>query len=296
MNLKIPGGESGHFQNGTLAFVVFGFAVSMLGCAPAPSVTTVQPELHTLGRIGITSPSLQPDSRIAGLPPRGTAAGALAGTAAGSFLGAFECLIYLYPLVPAYPICVAVFATAGTGGGMALAEPRVVVDTAQEKFSRILTERDWQALLRQRIVYLAAEEYQINAVNLGAPHLTAGGFLSPDTAPAAGQAQPDETTHATVVEPSVISAPADTLMEVALVKLATWFSGDHKFGFVLTGQAQLIRSSDLIVLTSSTHYYVSPSLPLQEWVDRDGALIGETVMAGVDYLAQEMAREYLHTP
>jgi len=85
-------------------------------------------------------------------------------------------------------------------------------------------------------------------------------------------------------------------MEVALVKLSTWFSGDHKFGFVLTGQAQLVRTSDLVVLASTTHYYVSPSLPLTDWINRDGALIGDSVADAVDYLAQEIVREQLHAP
>jgi len=270
--------------------------IAMTACAPAPPSSVVRPGLRELGRIGITSPTVQPDTEIAGLPPRGTAEGALVGTAAGSFVGAFECLIYLYPLLPAYPICMAVFAAAGTGGGVALAEPQEIVDTAQEKFTRILTERDWQAVLRQRIVKLAAEEYLVNVANLGAPLLPADGIHPPGTEQKPGQVHPVETVHATDVVPSALSVEADTLMEVALVKLSTWFSGDHKFGFVLTGQAQLIRSPDLVVLTSSTHYYVSPSLPLTEWNERDGALIGDSVMAGVDYLAQEMVREHLHTP
>lgn len=270
--------------------------ISMTACAPAPSSRVIQPGLRELGRIGITSPTVQPDTEIAGLPPRGTADGALAGTAAGSFLGAFECLIYLYPLVPAYPICVAVFAAVGTGGGMAFAEPQEIVDTAQEKFTRVLTERDWQALLRHSVVKLAAETYPLHAENLGAPQLLADSVNTTGAEQERGQAQQAETGHITRKTSAVLSAQADTLMEVALLKLSTWFSGDHKFGFVLTGKAQLIRSSDLVVLTSSTHYYVSPSLPLPEWIDRDGALIGETVMAGVDYLAREMVREHLHSP
>ena len=269
----------------------------MTACsAPAPSSSVIRPDVRVLGRIGITSPTVRPDTEIAGLPPKGTANGALAGTAIGSFVGAFECLIYLYPLPPAYPICVAVFAEAGTGGGVALAEPPETVDTAQEKFTRILTEQDWQAALRQKIVKLAAEEYLVNVANLGALHLPADGIHPPGTEQKPGQVHPLETVHATEVVPPALSVEADTLMEVALIRLSTWFSGDHKFGFVLTGQAQLIRSSDLVVLTSTTHYYVSPSLPLPEWIDHDGARIGETVMAGVDYLAQEMVREHLHAP
>ena len=269
----------------------------MTACsAPAPSSGVIRPDVRELGRIGITSAPLQPDAVIAGLPPRGTADGALTGTAAGSFLGAFECLIYLYPLPPAYPICVAVFAAAGTGGGMALAEPQEIVDTAQVKFTRVLTERDWQALLRKSVVKLAAEEYPSSVVDLGAPHLLAQGIHHPATGQKTGKVQKVETAYVADVFPSAISAQADTLLEVALLKLSTWFSGDHKFGFVLTGQAQLIRSSDLVVLTSNTYYYVSPSLPLPEWIDHDGARIGETVMDGVDYLAQAMVREHLHAP
>ena len=270
--------------------------ISMTACAPAPSSSVVRPGLRELGRIGITSPTVQPDTEIAGLPPRGTVDGALAGTAAGSFLGAFECLIYLYPLLPAYPICVAVFAAVGTGGGMAFAEPQEIVDTAQEKFTRVLTKRNWQALLRQKIVKLAAEENPVSVADLGTPRLPVAGIQQPGMEQKTVKVQKVETAYVADVFPSASSMQVDTLMEAALVKLATWFSGDHKFGFVLTGQAQLIRSSDLVVLASTSHYYVSPSLPLPEWIDRDGVLVEETVMTGVDYLAQEMVREHLHSP
>jgi hypothetical protein len=181
-------------------------------------------------------------------------------------------------------------------GGAASAEPQVIVDAAQEKFTRVLTERDWQALLRQRIVKLAAEEYLVNVANLGAPHLPVEGIKPVNAEQESGQDHPVESVPAAQMVSYSLSAETDTLLEAALVKLTTWFSGDHKFGFVLVSQAQLIRSSDFLVLTSSTHYYVSPSLPLPEWVARDGALIGDSVMTGVDYLAQEMVREHLHTP
>ena len=273
---------------------VCSFIISMTACAPAPSTSVVRRSSHELGRIGITSPAVQPDTEIAGLPPKGTADGAITGTVAGTFLGAFECLIFFYPLVPAYPICMAVLATAGTGAGIAAAEPPEVVDAAQEKFTSVLTERDWQALLRRNIVKLASEQYLISVADLGAPHLLADEINTTGTGPA--QAQQAETGHLAHTAATTLSAQTDTLMEVALLKLSTWFSGDHKFGFVLAGQAQLIRSSDLVVLTSTTHYYVSPSLPLPEWIDRDGALVRETVMAGVDYLAREMVRGLLHAP
>jgi len=267
----------------------------MTGCAPAPSPTTVRPEPEGLGRIGIISPAMQPGTEIGGLPPRGTADGAIAGTAAGSLVGAFECLPFLFP-PPAYPVCIAVLAAAGLGAGVVMAESQDIVADAQEKFSSVLTERDWQALLRQRIIKLAAEEYSISVVNLGAPRLQAVVVLPAGTEQKPVLTQPVETAYVTDEVPSVLSVQADTLMEVALVKLSTWFSGDHKFGFVLTGQAQLVRTSDLVVLASTTHYYVSPSLPLTDWINRDGALIGDSVADAVDYLAQEIVREQLHAP
>lgn len=278
------------------SLALYSVVMSITACAPASSSGVERPVLRELGQIGVTSPAVQPDTDISGFPPKGVAEGALVGTAAGSVVGAFECLIFFYPLVPAYPICMAVFATAGTGAGIAAAERGEIVDAAQEKFTGVLTERDWQALLRQNVVKLAAEKYRINAADLGAPHLQAENLDTTEDVQEHGQAQQAETGHIYQAASTTLFAHTDTLMEVTLVKLSTWFSGDHKFGFVLTGQAQLIRSSDLVVFTSSTHYYVSPSLPLPEWVARDGALIGDCIMTGIDYLAQEMVREHLHTP
>lgn len=274
---------------------VYSVVISLTACAPAASTRTARPGIHELGRIGIISPTIQPDTKITGLPPRGTADGAITGTAAGSLAGAFECIPFLFP-PPAYPVCVAVFAAVGLGAGAGLAESQEIVDSAREKFTRVLTERNWQALLRLSVVKLAAEKYPISVADLGTPKLLAEGINPADTAQTSGHVHQAEIAHVPNVVPSALLSEADTLLEVTLVKLSTWFSGDHKFGFVLTGQAQLIRSSDLVVLTSSTHYYVSPSLPLSQWLARDGAPIGETVMAGIDYLAQEMVHEQLQVP
>jgi hypothetical protein len=164
------------------------------------------------------------------------------------------------------------------------------------KFTSVLKERDWQALLRRNVVKVAAEKYRVNTADLGAPQLWTEVPEATDDDQGHTPVHPAETGPAFHAVSSNLSAQADTLMEVALVKLSTWFSGSHKFGFVLTGQVRLVRSSDLVVLASSTQYYVSPSLPLRDWINHDGAPVEVTVRAGIDYLAEEMAREYLHAP
>jgi hypothetical protein len=225
-----------------------------------------------VGTIGVISSISPPDVDTRHLPwaPDNAVEGGIGGAAAGgAYLAYFFCL-------PPSPFVLACLVAAGAGTAIGAAAGTEAASRADEvKAAESAVHAGganvtMQGVLRERVLKTAAMRGHPSLVDLG---------------------DGDSGTATSLPQTEHVTKDVDHVLELAVVQITVGSTGDDRLGVTMHAVSRLVRTADGSVRRPRSHYYVGPSIALEDWKADGSRRLQDSLDAGLDALARDILAE-----